>query len=123
LPFANLTGDPEVNLYQSLQFVGGVSVAALRRSEVDRLFDEPVAMLNSQPARLDLEHTDGRTREIRTTREYRDAIAQGFIPTCHATAKFTTLFDLPLGQCSPPWSGLNPRGSASSASPGPASLI
>jgi len=89
-------GDLEVNLYQSLQFVGGVSVAALRRSEVDRLFDEPIALLNSQPARLDLEHTDGRTREIRTTREYRDAIAQGFIPTCHATAKFATLFDLPL---------------------------
>jgi hypothetical protein len=89
-------GDLEVNLYRSLQFVGGVSVAALRRSQVDRLFDEPVAMLNSQPARLDLEHTDGRTREIRTTGEYRDAIAQGFIPTCHATAKFATLFDLPL---------------------------
>ena len=89
-------GDLEVNLYQSLQFVGGVSVAALRRSEVDRLFYEPIALLNSQPARLDLEHTDGRTREIRTTREYRDAIAQGFIPTCHATAKFATLFDLPL---------------------------
>ncbi len=53
-------------------------------------------MLNSQPARLNLEHTNGRTREIRPTREYRDAIAQGFIPTCSATAKFATLFDLPL---------------------------
>jgi hypothetical protein len=60
------------------------------------LFDEPVAMLNSQPARLDLEHADGRTREIRTTREYRDAIAQGFIPTCNAIQKLATLFDLPL---------------------------
>ena len=89
-------GDLEVNLYQSLQFVGGVSVAALRRSEVDRLFDEPVAILNSQPARLPLEHGDGRTREIRTTREYRDAIAQGFVPTCNATASFAILFDLPL---------------------------
>jgi hypothetical protein len=89
-------GDLEVNLYQSLQFVGGVSVAALRRSEVDRLFDEPVAILNSQPARLPLEHADGRTREIRTTREYRDAIAQGFVPTCNATAGFATFFDLPL---------------------------
>jgi hypothetical protein len=89
-------GDLEVNLYQSLQFVGGVSVAALRRSEADRLFDEPVAILNSQPARLPLEHGDGRTREIRTTREYRDAIAQGFVPTCNATASFAILFDLPL---------------------------
>ena len=53
------TGDPEVNLYQSLQFVGGVSVAALRRSEVGRLFDEPVALLNCQPAHLDVEHSDG----------------------------------------------------------------
>jgi hypothetical protein len=90
------SGDLEVNLYKALQFVGGVSVAALRRSEVDRLFDEPVAMLNSQPARLNLEHADGRTREIRTTREYRDAIAQGFIPTCNAIQKLATLFDLPL---------------------------
>jgi len=90
------SGDLEVNLYKSLQFVGGVSVAALRRSEVDRLFDEPVAMLNSQPARLDLEHADGRTREIRTTREYRDAIAHGFVPTCNAMVGFATLFDLPL---------------------------
>ncbi|MGA7264076.1 MAG: hypothetical protein WBX30_24740, partial [Stellaceae bacterium] len=63
---------------------------------MDRLFDEPVAMLNSQPARLNLEHADGRTREIRTTREYRDAIAQGFIPTCNAIQKLATLFDLPL---------------------------
>jgi 5-methylcytosine-specific restriction endonuclease McrA len=90
------SGDLEVNLYKALQFVGGVSMAALRRSEVDRLFDEPVAMLNSQPARLNLEHADGRTREIRTTREYRDAIAQGFIPTCNAIQKLATLFDLPL---------------------------
>jgi hypothetical protein len=90
------TGDPEVNLYQSLQFVGGVSVAALRRSEVDRLFDEPIALLNSQPALVDLEHADGRRREIRTTREYRDTIAQGFIPTCNAMVKLATLFDLPL---------------------------
>jgi 5-methylcytosine-specific restriction endonuclease McrA len=89
-------GDPEVNLYQSLQFVGGVSVAALRRSEVDRLFDEPVALLNSQPACVDLEHADGRRREIRTTREYRDAIAQGFVPTCNAMVKLATVFDLPL---------------------------
>ena len=90
------TGDPEVNLYQSLQFVGGVSVAALRRSEVGRLFDEPVALLNCQPAHLDVEHSDGRRREIRTTREYRDAIAQGFIPTCNAMVKIAALFDRPL---------------------------
>jgi hypothetical protein len=89
-------GDLEVNLYQSLQFVGGVPVAALRRSEVDRLFDEPIALLNCQPAWLDVEHADGRTREIRTTREYRDAIANGFIPTCNAMVKVATLFDLPL---------------------------
>jgi hypothetical protein len=88
------TGDPKVNLYQSLQFVGGVSVAALRRSEVDRLFDEPLALPGSQL--LDVEHADGRTREIRTTREYRDAIAQGFVPTCNAMVSFATLFDLPL---------------------------
>jgi 5-methylcytosine-specific restriction endonuclease McrA len=88
------TGDREVNLYQSLQFVGGVSVAALRWSEVARLFDEPLALPGSQP--LGLEHTDGRTRAVRTTREYRDAIAQGFMPTCNAMAKFATLFDLPL---------------------------
>jgi hypothetical protein len=90
------TGDPEVNLYQSLQFVGGVSVAALRRSEVAALFDEPLALLNGQPAHLDVEHSDGRRREIRTTREYRDAIAEGFIPTCNAMVKLATLFDLPL---------------------------
>jgi 5-methylcytosine-specific restriction endonuclease McrA len=90
------TGDPAVNLYKSLQFVGGVSVAALRRSEVDRLFDEPIALINCQPACLDVEHADGRRREIRTTREYRDAIGQGFIPTCNAMVKMATLFDLPL---------------------------
>jgi len=90
------TGDPEVNLYRSLQFVGGVSVAALRRSEVGRLFDEPLALLNCQPAHLDVKHSDGRRREIRTTREYRDAITQGFIPTCNAMVKLATLFDLPL---------------------------
>jgi hypothetical protein len=90
------TGDLEVSLYRSLQFVGGVSVAALRRSEVGRLFDEPLALLNCQPAHLDVEHSDGRRREIRTTREYRDAIAQGFIPTCNAMVKIATLFDLPL---------------------------
>jgi 5-methylcytosine-specific restriction endonuclease McrA len=90
------TGDPEVNLYRSLQFVGGVSVAALRRSEVGRLFDEPLALLNCHPAHLDVKHSDGRRREIRTTREYRDAIAQGFIPTCNAMVKIATLFDLPL---------------------------
>jgi hypothetical protein len=88
------TGDPTVNLYQSLQFVGGVSVAALRRSEVDRLFDEPLALPGSQP--LDVEHPDGRRREIRTTRQYRDAIAHGFVPTCNAMVGFATLFDLPL---------------------------
>ena len=90
------TDDPEVNLYQSLQFVGDISVAALRRSEVGRLFDEPLALLNCQPAHLDVEHPDGRRREIRTTREYRDAITQGFIPTCNAMVKMATLFDLPL---------------------------
>ena len=90
------TGDLEVNLYRSLQFVGGVSVAALRRSEVGRLFDEPPALLNCHPAHLDVQHSDGRRREIRTTREYRDAIAQGFIPTCNAMVKMATLFDLPL---------------------------
>jgi hypothetical protein len=90
------TGDREVNLYKSLQFVGGVSVAALRRSEVGRLFDEPLALLNCQPAHLNVKHSDGRTREIRTTREYRDAIAQGFIPTCNAMVKMATLFDFPL---------------------------
>lgn len=61
------TGDLEVNLYKSLQIVGGVSVAALRRSEVSRLFDEPLALLNCQPAHLDVKHSDGRKREIRTT--------------------------------------------------------
>jgi hypothetical protein len=89
------TGDLEVNLYRSLPFVGDVSVAALRRSEVDRLFDEPLA-LPGHPQPLDVEHADGRTREIRTTREYRDAIAQGFIPTCNVMVKIATLFDLPL---------------------------
>jgi hypothetical protein len=88
------TGDPTVNLYQSLQVVGGVSVAALRRSEVDRLFDEPLALPGSQP--LDVEHPDGRRREIRATRQYRDAIAHGFVPTCNAMVGFATLFDLPL---------------------------
>jgi hypothetical protein len=63
---------------------------------VGRLFDEPLALLNCQPAHLDVEHSDGRRREIRTTREYRDAIAQGFIPTCNAMVKIATLFDLPL---------------------------
>jgi 5-methylcytosine-specific restriction endonuclease McrA len=90
------TGDLEVNLYRSLQFVGGVSVAALWRSEVGRLFDEPLALLNCHPAHLDVEHSDGRTREIRTTREHRDAITQGFVPTCNAMVKMATLFDLPL---------------------------
>jgi hypothetical protein len=63
---------------------------------VGRLLDEPVALLNCQPAHLDVEHSDGRRREIRTTREYRDAITQGFIPTCNAMVKIATLFDLPL---------------------------
>jgi hypothetical protein len=90
------SNNPDGVLYQSLEFVGGVSVSRIRQADVEVLLDARVAV-RSIPNWLDVVSSDGQKREVRTTREYREAIADGFVPSCNFMVKTATDFELPLG--------------------------
>ncbi len=99
-----INSDPHtpVQLLKSLRFLEGAAFTELRPSEAERLLDLPVltGAGANLPNGLEFVRADGSEIKIRTSREYRDAIANGYYAKNNFFNKMAAFFTETLGALS-----------------------
>ena len=89
------SGQDTFRVYRDLEFIEGAPISLIKRSDINRLLDMTVKLGTELPEGLELVKDDGQTRYVRTTREYRAAIAEGFFPPNNFALKMAGFFVLP----------------------------
>lgn len=90
-------GDDLVQLTSEIEFLEGVALDRLRPSAIEELLDMPVRLWEDLPNGLTLSHNDGSSRNVRTAREYRRAVADGCYGLTTWHIKTEALFQTTLG--------------------------
>ena len=88
--------DANVTLYRSIEFLDGVVVSEISRSNVEDPLDRPVKLGTDLPEGLELVRANGSTVAVRTTRDYRTAVQQGYYAPTTFAMKMEAFFKLPL---------------------------
>jgi hypothetical protein len=90
------SNDIDVTLYRSIEFLDGVVVSQINKTKVEELLDRPIKLGTDLPGGLEFIHKNGSAVAVRTTREYRTAIQEGYYAPTTFAMKMEAFFKLPL---------------------------
>ena len=89
---AAAAGEDLVSLTAGIELFDGVSMDQLRPSNVEELLDMPVQLGTDMPEGLRLSHKDGSTLQVRTVREYRQAVESDYFAMTGFEIKMDAFF-------------------------------
>jgi len=88
-------GDSTVKLSYPLNFVRAPDLTVLNRADLEDFRDAELLIFDT-PGGIELEHDDGRKLEVRTCRQYSDAICEGFYAYLNSSIKLSSHFETAL---------------------------
>jgi hypothetical protein len=89
--------DASFLLTTGIEFLDAIEISELRASEMEFLLDVSVKLGADLPAGLKLEKDDGTSLNVRTCREYRNAVANRYYAATSFAMKIEASFRLTLG--------------------------
>jgi hypothetical protein len=89
--------DPSFLLTTGIEFLDRIKINELRASEIELLLDVPVKLGADLPEGLQLEKDDGTSLNVRTSREYGDAVANGYYAATNFAMKMEAFFARTFG--------------------------
>lgn len=94
---AETDGDHKpVALTSGLRLADGSVLATISRDDVERLMDTPIEVNRGWNVALELFDVDGSLVQVRTCREYQQALKRGCEPTCNFMSKVASDFKIAL---------------------------
>ena len=93
----NYYGSSSIRINYPLRFTSVPNANVLNRADLADLWDTPLQVWEGSQDGLTLKHEDGRSLEVRTCREYSDALKEGFFALDNATIKMSSIFETSLG--------------------------
>lgn len=90
-------GASSIRINYPLRFTNVPDTNVLNRADLADLCDTPLQVWEDSDDGLTLSHDDGRTIDVRTCRQYSDALKQGFYALDGATIKMSFIFETALG--------------------------
>jgi hypothetical protein len=97
LSTASPAADASFLLTTGIELLDGIQISELRPSEMQLLLDVPVKLGADLPEGLKLEKDDGTSLNVRTCREYRDAVANRYYAATNFAMKMEAFFTRTLG--------------------------
>jgi hypothetical protein len=89
--------DAPFRLTTGIELLDGMKISELRASEVELLLDLPIGLGAVLPEGLELEDAEGAKLNVRTCREYRDAVANHYYAATTFAIKMEAYFKRTLG--------------------------
>lgn len=93
----NYYGSSAIKINYPLRFTNVPDTSVFNRADLADLWDTPLQVWEESGKGLSLTHEDERTIEVRTCREYSDALKQGFFALDNGSIKMSFIFETSLG--------------------------